>query len=36
MPPVQTVSRTEQSTNQGAGEEDNTPAPSAEGIHIIE
>ncbi|XP_071161818.1 coiled-coil and C2 domain-containing protein 1-like isoform X4 [Mytilus edulis] len=30
VPPVQTGSRTEQSTNQGAGEEDNTPAPSAE------
>lgn len=30
VPPVQTASRTEQSTNQGAGEEDNTPAPSAE------
>lgn len=30
VPPVQTASRTEQSTHQGAGEEDNTPAPSAE------
>jgi hypothetical protein len=30
-PPVQSSSRTEQAVSQGAGEEDETPAPSAEG-----